>query len=355
MGLVVLTLFLVLNALKTTAAINEERAMNAAILEEKDQMLSDLQARVRKLEDPGNGVRGHGALRVENTALTDSHSKTMQLRGMSTHGVMWYPQYTNAGAFKTVREYGGNVMRLALYSDQNQGYIHNPQEATAALLMAIENALSQDLYVIVDWHVLRDEDPSLHKDAALELFVEVSTRYGNHPGILYEICNEPNTSASWESVAAYAQQIIPAIRQNAPDAVILVGTPNYCTDLSGPMEAPLPFDNVLYSYHQYTNTMDEASYKRTISEALSRGLPIFVTEWGISNKTQDMDLAFSKATSFLDYLDSENVSWINWSLCNKEENSAALNPEHYTLSGWNQQDFSPSGQFVFSRLSQEAK
>lgn len=361
-GLVVLILFLVLYTLQTVAAINQERTMNVALLEEKatqleesNRMLSGLQERLRKLEDLGNGVRGHGALRVENTALTDSHGEAMQLRGMSTHGIMWYPQYTNAGAFQTVREYGGNVIRLALYSDQNQGYIHNPQEATATLLMAIENALSQDLYVIVDWHVLRDEDPNLHKDAALELFTEVSKRYGNHPGILYEICNEPNTSASWESVTTYVQQVIPTIRQNAPDAVILVGTPNYCTDLSDPMESPLPFENVLYSYHQYTNTMDEASYKRTISEALSSGLPIFVTEWGISNNAQDMDQAFLQATSFLDYLDSENISWINWSLCNKEESSAALNPEHDTLSGWGEQDFSPSGQFVFSRLSQEAK
>lgn len=361
-GLVILSLFLTLHTVQTATTVTEERTMNATLLEEKttqleesNRMLSDLQARVNKLESLGDGIRGHGALRVENTTLTDSHGKAIQLRGMSTHGIMWYPQYTSAGAFQTVREYGGNVIRLALYSDQNQGYVHNPEEATAALLMALENVLSQDLYAIVDWHVLQDEDPNLHKDAALELFAEVSRRYGNHPGILYEICNEPNTSASWESVTAYAQQVIPAIRQNAPDAVILVGTPNHCTDLSSPMEYPLPFENILYSYHQYTDTMDEASYKRTISEAISKGLPIFVTEWGISNEVQDMEQALSQATSFLNYLDSENISWTNWSLCNKDESSAALNPERNTLSGWGEQDFSPSGQFVFSRLHRDTQ
>jgi len=328
-GLVAISLFLMLQILQATAVINGEK------------------------EDAGNGVQGHGALHVEGVTLTDSHGKAVQLRGMSTHGIMWYPQYTNAGAFQTVREYGGNVVRLALYSDQNLGYVYNPEEATAALLMALENALSQDLYAIVDWHVLQDEDPNLHIDAALNLFTDVSKRYGNHPGILYEICNEPNNSASWESVTAYAQKVIPVIRQNAPDAVILVGTPNHCTDFSMPMEQPLPFKNIMYSFHQYTDTMDEDSYKRIISEALRRGLPLFVTEWGISNKTQNMEQALSTAETFLDYLDSQTISWINWSLCNKNERSAALSHEHDALSGWEKEDFSPSGQFVFNRLGQE--
>ena len=42
--------------------------------------------------------------------------------------------------------------------------------------------------------------------------------------VLYEICNEPNSGCSWEDIKTYANEVIPVIRENAPEAVILVGT-----------------------------------------------------------------------------------------------------------------------------------
>ena len=54
---------------------------------------------------------------------------------------------------------------------------------------------------------------------------------------------------------------------------------------------------------------------------------------------------------WLDFLDQRSISWCNWSLCDKGETSAALNPGASPDGGWSEQDLSKSGQFVFSRFS----
>jgi len=47
------------------------------------------------LEYNKNGVRHHGALRVEAAQLVNHAGEAVQLRGMSSHGLQWYPEYTN--------------------------------------------------------------------------------------------------------------------------------------------------------------------------------------------------------------------------------------------------------------------
>ena len=40
-----------------------------------------------------------GALQVCGTALCDSEGRPVQLRGISTHGLAWYPEYVNEACF----------------------------------------------------------------------------------------------------------------------------------------------------------------------------------------------------------------------------------------------------------------
>ena len=46
----------------------------------------------------------HGALHVENGKLTDADGNIVQLYGMSTHGIAWFPQYINYDSFRTLRD-----------------------------------------------------------------------------------------------------------------------------------------------------------------------------------------------------------------------------------------------------------
>ena len=50
------------------------------------------------------------------TKLTDESGNIIQLRGVSTHGISWFPDYVNYDAFATLRDdWGANVVRIAMY------------------------------------------------------------------------------------------------------------------------------------------------------------------------------------------------------------------------------------------------
>ncbi len=58
----------------------------------------------------------HGALHVENGKLTGQHGEVVQLYGMSTHGIAWFPQYVNSDAFRTLRnDWNTNCIRLPIF------------------------------------------------------------------------------------------------------------------------------------------------------------------------------------------------------------------------------------------------
>lgn len=292
--------------------------------------------------------RGVPPLQVSGGVLVDAKERPVALRGMSTHGLGWYPRYLNAGAMKTLKQYGANVIRLAMYTETSSGYLEEPRNLDFVYI-GIENAIAENLYVIVDWHILSDGNPLTHMEEAIAFFSEISERYGQTPNILYEICNEPNGDTTWEDITAYAAMVIPAIRKNAPEAVVLVGTPNYSSRLRDAMASPLPFSNLLYSYHKYIDVSPEAedSQEYWLQKAVETGFPVFVTEWGINgSEGENMDLA--NARQFVKFLNENQISWCGWALSNAEEIHGTISPDSDKLSGWGWEDLTPGGRLMFS-------
>lgn len=65
----------------------------------------------------------HGALRVEDSQLVDQNGEPIQLYGMSTHGIAWFPQFVSYDSFKTLRDdWHTNSVRLAMYTHEYNGY-----------------------------------------------------------------------------------------------------------------------------------------------------------------------------------------------------------------------------------------
>lgn len=302
-----------------------------------------------------NGVGVNGRLGVAGTQLVNQFGKSVQLRGMSSHGLVWYPQYVNARALFDLKSRGANLFRAAMYSDSGSGgYNENPEAKrlnTMYLYLAVENALAADMYAIVDWHLLMDENPMKTVDSAVEFFDAISRRYADEPGVLYEICNEPNGETTWDDIHEYAQRVIPAIRKNAPKAVILVGTPHYSADLPAVKAKPLDFDNIMYTYHMYTG-YSQGQYKELIPAALRDGFPVFVSEWGISDDEATGRLDAEEGREFIDFMKKNSISWAYWSLCNSDEPFSVLKPETIALSGWTENDLSPAGRIVFAAFGE---
>lgn len=288
-------------------------------------------------------------LKVTGTALTDADGNPVLLRGISTHGLAWFPEYVNDATFKALKEgFGVNLVRLAMYTAENGGYCTDgdPGALKALVKKGVSLAVENGLYVIVDWHILSDNDPAAHKEEAVAFFKEISAEFGSCPNVLYELCNEPNGAVTWEDVKAYALEIIPVIRENAPDAVILVGTPNWDQSVDKAAEAPITeYGNLMYSLHFYTAS-NKQSLRDNAEYALGLGLPLFVTEFGICSSDGSGEYDVPQANAWLDLMDKYSLSFALWNLSNKDELSAVLKPECTKLEGFTAEDLTLSGQWL---------
>ena len=297
-----------------------------------------------------------GRLSVEGTSLVDESGNSVQLRGVSTHGLAWFPDYVNEDAFAQLKQWGANVVRLALYTSESGGYCTDGdrEELLALVDEGVRYALDEDLYVIVDWHILSDGDPTTHQAQAEEFFAEVSDRYADYDHVLYEICNEPNGGTQWSTVKAYAQDILGTIRANDPEAVVLVGTPNWCQYLGDAAADPITdYDNVMYTLHFYAATHQQ-DLRDVYSDAIASGLPVFVSEYGLCEASGGGAVDTEQADKWASLLDENNTSYVLWSLCNKDESASILRADCEKVSGFTQDDLSPVGQWLVEMLSGES-
>ena len=294
------------------------------------------------------GISAHGALSVKGTRLVDQFGKPVVLHGMSSHGMQWYPRFARTQGIYTTKKFGANVFRVAMYTDEG-GYLTNPSVAQD-VIRAVDEALALDMYAIIDWHILYDNNPMDHIEKAMRFFDEISLRYKNEPGVLYEICNEPNgCDVTWAgSVKPYAQEIIPVIRKNAQDAVILVGNPTWSQDVDVCADDPLAYDNILYTLHFYAGTHGE-SLRDKCRAALLKGAAVFVSEWGTSAADGSGGVFIKESDEWLRFLNEHQLSWCNWSLGDRDETSAALKPGAPD-GGWTDEHLTESGRYVFSKF-----
>ena len=294
-----------------------------------------------------------GQLSVQGTSLVDESGNPVQLRGVSTHGLAWFPQYVNAEAFAQLKTWGANVVRLAMYTAENGGYCTDGDRDALLQLIddGVQYALDADLYVIIDWHILSDGDPTQYQAQSEEFFATVSAKYAGCDHVRYEICNEPNGGTQWSTVKAYAQDILGVIRANDADAVVLVGTPNWCQYLADAAADPITdYGNVMYTLHFYAATHTD-DLRGTYSAAIEAGLPVFVSEYGLCEASGSGAISTEQADAWAALMDENNTSYVMWSLCNKDESASILNANCDKTSGFTQDDLSPAGQWLVEMLA----
>ena len=292
----------------------------------------------------------NGALHVSGTSLVDENGNPVVLQGVSTHGLTWFPDVINETLFDEISsDWNANLIRLAMYS---QIYCKNDSEKEESLNLlekGIEYAIQADMYVIVDWHILEDANPMDNLGQAVEFFQYIAGKYANDPHILFEICNEPNSGTTWEDIKTYAQTIIPVIRTYSSDSIILVGTPNYDRYLLSAAEDPLAYDNLMYTCHFYAGSHGE-KLQNTLTRALECGLPVFISECGLSEESGDGELDFESGKTWFNLLKKYNLSFAVWSLSNKQESSALVRSTVSDFSHLSEKDLSSCGKWVRALL-----
>ncbi|MBQ1023437.1 cellulase family glycosylhydrolase [Micromonospora sp. C95] len=300
-------------------------------------------------------VAVNGQLRVCGVNLCNQYGRPIQLRGMSSHGIQWFGNcYNNASLDALATDWRADLFRIAMYV-QEQGYETDPAGFTNRVNNLVEEATRRGMYAMIDFHLLTPGDPMFNLERAKTFFAAVSARHAAKNNVIYEIANEPN-GVSWSTIKNYAEQVIPVIRANDPDAVIIVGTRAWSSlgvsegaSHTEIVNNPVNASNIMYAFHFYAASHKD-NYRAEVERAAAR-LPLFVTEFGTVDYTGDGAADLTSSAQWLDLLDRLKIGYANWTFSDKAEGSAALRPGTCNGSAYTGTSvLTPSGAFMRERI-----
>ncbi len=299
-------------------------------------------------------VEKYGRLSVKNGRLIGEDGKTVQLKGVSSHGLAWFPEFINEKSIKYMRDnWGIDVIRLAMYTAEGNGYCTgddaNRKRLREKIYEAADAAEKLGVYVIIDWHILSDGNPATYKSQAKSFFKTMAKRYADSDNVIYEICNEPNGGTTWEQIKAYAKPVIKAIRKYDKDGIVIVGTPNWSQDVDKAAASPLKGKNLMYALHFYAATHKD-DLRSKLKAAEDKGLPVFVTEYGICDASGNGAIDKAEAAKWMDLLDKYKISSCIWNLSDKGEASAIIREGSGKTTGWKSSDLSDSGKWFVGMM-----
>jgi endoglucanase len=311
-------------------------------------------------------VERYGQLAVDgNRIVSKKTGKPVQLRGMSFFWSMAGEgrDYYNADVVKWLADdWKVSVVRAAMGVDENwgagsTGFLAGDKSGTVSnkqrVFDVVDAAIANGIYAIIDWH-----SHTAHQNTAKAkaFFEEMATKYGNKPNVLYEIFNEPTgtTVSAWTNdVKPYSQTVVNAIRAIDLNNVIIVGTPSWCALPEIATANPVDGNNLVYTVHFYSAYAPHKEPLRTkVRTSLNtHNKAVFASEFGVCMNTGKIPLDTAEATKWLDFLDSNKVSWANWSVSYKDEGASALKPAVRKFDGkWTADDLTISGAYIRSKL-----
>nr|AHI15746.1 glycoside hydrolase family 5 subfamily 2 [Apriona japonica] len=266
-------------------------------------------------------VSKHGKLSVQGTQLVNQNGEAVQLKGMSMFWSVWMPKYWNEATVQSIHNAcHSNIVRAAMAVEYG-GYLTDPTTEMQRVETVIEAAIKNDIYVIADWHDWHAEE---HLEQAKGFFEQISKKYGGYPNLIYETYNEP-LDIAWSSVVKpYHEEIIKVIRANDPDNVILLGSPHYDQELDQVLADPITGQtNIMYTLHFYS--VDTKQWLRDrVQNVMNNGIPIFVSEYGTCAGTGNGTVLADETQLWWDWLDQNQMSYVNWALSDKDEAASVL-------------------------------
>jgi endoglucanase len=291
-------------------------------------------------------VEQHGLLTVNQNSILDKKGEIVQLRGISMSWSIWRGQkYYNEEVLNwLIDDFKINVIRLAMAIEPAGGYLQHPEKQKYLIEKLIQQSVKRGIYVVIDWH---DHNANNHVEHSKTFFAAMAKKYKNIPNVIYEIWNEPERQ-SLAVVKCYAATIIPEIRKYDKENLIIVGSPHWDQDIDLMATSPLTgFQNIAYSFHFYAS---EPSHQEKLmaraNKAIKLGLPIFITEWGVGEANGDGIFDKAKTENWLNWMEENKLSWINWNVTDKVETTALLKPNASVKGNWKETDLTDAGFYI---------
>ncbi|MDL2278275.1 glycoside hydrolase family 5 protein [Parabacteroides sp. OttesenSCG-928-G07] len=286
-------------------------------------------------------VDKHGQLHVDSVHIVDQNGKITRLKGISLGWHNWWPQFYNPSVVEELsRNWNISVIRAAMGVEPAGGYLERPEESVKLIQTVVDAAIANGIYVIIDWH-----SHDIYTEEAEAFFSMMAQQYAGYPHIIYEIFNEPE-NRGWDEIKEYSIRVIEAIRKYDKHNLIIVGTPDWAQDVETVARDPIVgYENLVYSLHFYAASHELLRYKAAY--AVSKGLPMFVSECSPSFANGDGKLDKGKFAVWLDFLKRKEIGFVMWGLYDKEESSAMLKPGANPNGNWPVSQLTEMG--VYSR------
>ncbi|MCD8540555.1 MAG: glycoside hydrolase family 5 protein [Leadbetterella sp.] len=156
----------------------------------------------------------------------------------------------------------------------------------------------------------------------------------------------------WKIIKTYAETVVPVIRKNDPENLIVVGSSSWDQDIDIVAKDPLTgFHNIAYSFHFYASEPHHQEHLRNrATAAIETGLPVFVTEWGVGEANGDGAFDPDKNKAWIDWMEKYRLSWANWNVTDKKETTALLNPGAPVNGKWTDKHLTPAGLYIRDQL-----
>jgi hypothetical protein len=270
----------------------------------------------------------HGKLTLNGIKLVDASNNPVQLVGLTSNVLSYFGKcYTFASLQYFAVNWGITVFRITVAID-NAGYTADPVGTKQTIDNIVTWCETLGIYVIIDWNVLEHGDPNYYLTSqgaatgvAIDFWKEMATKYKDKTHVIYEIANEPN-GVTWDTVLAYHNSVIAAIRSIDADTIILAGTISWSTDIQIPFTKPVanPY-NVMYTFHFFAGNHD---YLFDLTTQYVTKVPVFVSFFGVSTYDGTTAPSFTVASNYLSLFERNSISWVMFSLTDSNIDLNAL-------------------------------
>lgn len=304
-------------------------------------------------------VSTYGPLKANGGKLSGTcpqyANSAVQVKGMS---LFWSSAadsstnfYTEKALNRMVSEMGIEVVRFAMGVksdfDKGRGYITGGEDLQKAYLKnMVSAAVDNDIYIIIDWHI---ESGTGYTSDAVKFFEYAAQQYGKYHNVIFEVWNEP-VGADMGTVASHANSVISAIRKYS-DNLVLIGSPEWSSHPEQCAAASISDSKRNYActlhFYAATHGVGNGGYNSRAEEAMSKGVPVFASEWGTVSADGNGGANQSASDAWNSWMNTNKVSWANWSASAMNEGSAAFK----NLAFDNGLTFTTSGNIVKGYLS----
>ncbi len=222
------------------------------------------------------------------------------------------------------------------------------EEFFARVDWAVEQAVKNDLYVVVNIHHYDElyADPAAHRERYLALWKQIAAHYADQPkSVSFELLNEPCKQFTAEGWNDLLNACIPVIRESNPDRILIVGGILY-NNIEALKDLKLPEDdrNIIGTFHYYNPFMfthqgagwaskwadkwigtvwtgseaEQAAVKRDFQKALDwskeTGYPVYMGEFGAYSKA-DMKSRVAWTAFVASYAMENDIPFAYWEFC----------------------------------------